>query len=79
MLCEIGAEREATPLQATLNWVRNKPCDTVIIGVRNEEQLSANLAAAEPDLPIEGTSARGQAGFFFSGVAQQQTNLSRGF
>ena len=34
-------------------------------------QLRDNLAAAEWSVSVEGTSAGGRAGYFFSGVAQQ--------
>jgi aryl-alcohol dehydrogenase-like predicted oxidoreductase len=47
VLSDIARERDATPAQVAINWVLNKPgVDTVILGVRNEQQLRDNLAAA---------------------------------
>jgi aryl-alcohol dehydrogenase-like predicted oxidoreductase len=46
-LAEIAAQRGVSISQVALNWVTRKPgVDTVIIGARNEQQLSDNLAAA---------------------------------
>jgi len=46
-LGEIAAQRGVSISQVALNWVTRKPgVDTVIVGARNEEQLSNNLAAA---------------------------------
>src|ERR1035437_7392493 len=46
-LGEIAEKRGASIAQVALNWVTRKPgVDTVIIGVRNEQQLRDNLAAA---------------------------------
>jgi aryl-alcohol dehydrogenase-like predicted oxidoreductase len=46
VLVEIAREREVKPAEVALNWVISKPgVDSVLIGVRNEEQLRANLAA----------------------------------
>ena len=48
VLFEIAGQRGVPPAQVALNWVMSKPLvDTVIIGARNEEQLRANLAAAD--------------------------------
>jgi aryl-alcohol dehydrogenase-like predicted oxidoreductase len=48
VLSDIAAQRGVTPAQVALNWVMCKPrVDTVIVGARNEEQLRANLAAAQ--------------------------------
>jgi len=54
VLLEIAGQRGAPPAQVALNWVLSKPLvDTVIIGARNEEQLRANLAAADWRLTAE--------------------------
>ena len=54
VLNAIGAERGAPPAQVALNWLLAKPCvDTVVIGARNEEQLRANLGAAQWKLTPE--------------------------
>jgi aryl-alcohol dehydrogenase-like predicted oxidoreductase len=46
-LAEIAGKRGVSIAQVALNWVMRKPgVDTVIIGARNERQLSDNLAAA---------------------------------
>jgi aryl-alcohol dehydrogenase-like predicted oxidoreductase len=46
-LAEIAAQRGVSISQVALNWITRKPgVDTVIIGARNEQQLSDNLAAA---------------------------------
>jgi aryl-alcohol dehydrogenase-like predicted oxidoreductase len=48
VLIDIARQREVTPAQVALNWVISKPgVDSVLLGVRSEEQLRANLAAAE--------------------------------
>ena len=47
LLAEIAAQREVSVSQVALNWVTRKPgVDTVIVGARNERQLTDNLAAA---------------------------------
>ncbi len=47
VLIEIGRERGVSPAQVALNWVLVKPrVDTVVIGARDEAQLTDNLAAA---------------------------------
>lgn len=47
VLDDIAASRKVSPAQVALNWVLSKPgVDTVIIGARNEAQLSENLAAS---------------------------------
>ncbi|MCL5744784.1 MAG: aldo/keto reductase, partial [Acidobacteria bacterium] len=47
VLAEIAAQRGVSISQVALNWLTRKPgVDTVIIGARNEGQLSDNLAAA---------------------------------
>ena len=54
VMMAIAGARGVTPAQVAINWVRAKPCvDTVILGVRNEEQLRDNLAAAEWELSAE--------------------------
>jgi aryl-alcohol dehydrogenase-like predicted oxidoreductase len=46
-LGEIAAQRGVSLSQVALNWVTRKPgVDTVIVGARNQQQLSDNLAAA---------------------------------
>jgi aryl-alcohol dehydrogenase-like predicted oxidoreductase len=46
-LAEIAERRAVSISQVALNWVLRKPgVDTVIIGARNEHQLSDNLASA---------------------------------
>ncbi len=46
-LAEIGDQHGMSVPQVALSWVMRKPgVDTVIIGARNEHQLSANLAVA---------------------------------
>jgi aryl-alcohol dehydrogenase-like predicted oxidoreductase len=46
-LAEIAEQRAVSISQVALNWVLRKPgVDTVIIGARNEQQLSDNLASA---------------------------------
>jgi len=46
VLIDVANQRGVTPAQVALNWVISKPgVSTVLMGVRNEEQLSANLAA----------------------------------
>jgi aryl-alcohol dehydrogenase-like predicted oxidoreductase len=53
-LTDIAEARGVTPSQVALNWVMNKPgVDTVIIGARDEAQLSDNLAAAGWRLSVE--------------------------
>ncbi len=57
-LAEIAGERAVSIPQVALNWVMRKPgVDTVIIGARNEKQLTDNLAAANwslTDAEVEG-------------------------
>jgi aryl-alcohol dehydrogenase-like predicted oxidoreductase len=54
VLFEIAGQRGVPPAQVALNWVMSKPLvDTVIIGARNEDQLRANLAAADWRLTAE--------------------------
>ncbi len=46
-LAEIAGRRGVSIAQVALNWVTRKPgVDTVIIGARNQQQLTDNLAAA---------------------------------
>ena len=46
-LAEVAGRREVSISQVALNWVTRKPgVDTVIVGARNERQLTDNLAAA---------------------------------
>jgi aryl-alcohol dehydrogenase-like predicted oxidoreductase len=46
-LAEIAGQRGVSISQVALNWVTRKPgVDTVIVGARNEQQLTDNLAAA---------------------------------
>lgn len=48
VLAELASQRSVSIAQVALNWVVRKPgVDTVIIGARTEEQLRANLAAAD--------------------------------
>jgi aryl-alcohol dehydrogenase-like predicted oxidoreductase len=47
VLADIAEQRGVSIAQVAINWVMRKPCvDTVIIGARNEKQLSDNLATA---------------------------------
>src|SRR5262249_31184569 len=47
VLASIGQARGVSPAQVALNWVMYRPgVDTVVIGARNEAQLTDNLAAA---------------------------------
>jgi len=42
----------ATPAQAAIHWVMNRPgVDTAIIGARTPQQLAENLEAAQRDIP----------------------------
>lgn len=51
-LIELAVEHDTTPTTIALNWLLNRPAVTsVIIGVRHPEQLEANLAAANLELP----------------------------
>lgn len=53
-LAEIAGRRGVSIAQVALNWVMRKPgVDTVIIGARNERQLSDNLVAASWSLTNE--------------------------
>jgi aryl-alcohol dehydrogenase-like predicted oxidoreductase len=57
-LARIAAQRGVSIAQVALNWVTRKPgVDTVIIGARNEQQLSDNLAAATWTLTDEEVKA----------------------
>jgi aryl-alcohol dehydrogenase-like predicted oxidoreductase len=48
VLSAIATERHVSPAAVALNWVLCKPgVDTVVIGARDEDQLRANLSAAE--------------------------------
>jgi aryl-alcohol dehydrogenase-like predicted oxidoreductase len=54
VLLDIARDRRVKPPEVALNWVMSKPrVDTVLIGARNEEQLRANLAAADWRLSAE--------------------------
>lgn len=54
---ELAAETGKTIPQVALNWLLQRPTvSSVIIGARNEEQLSQNLAAAEWNLTAEQTA-----------------------
>ena len=54
VLAEIAGGRGVSISQVALNWVMRKPCvDTIIIGARNEQQISDNLAAANWTLTDE--------------------------
>ena len=53
-LAEIAGRRGVSIAQVALNWVMRKPgVDTVVIGARNERQLSDNLVAASWSLTNE--------------------------
>jgi aryl-alcohol dehydrogenase-like predicted oxidoreductase len=50
-LVEIAEARDASPAQIALAWLLGRPGVTsLVIGARNEEQLAANLAAADIEL-----------------------------
>jgi aryl-alcohol dehydrogenase-like predicted oxidoreductase len=54
VLTAIAGDRNVTPAQVAINWVISKPCvTTTILGVRNEQQLKDNLAAASWRLTAE--------------------------
>jgi len=50
---EVAAEIGCTPAQLALAWQRHRPVASVILGVRSMEQLEANLAALEVEIPAE--------------------------
>jgi aryl-alcohol dehydrogenase-like predicted oxidoreductase len=51
VLVEIAEARDASPAQIALAWLLGRPGVTsLVIGARNEEQLAANLAAADIEL-----------------------------
>ena len=53
-LVRIAADHEATPAQVALAYLLNKPAVTsLVVGARTEEQLAANLRAAELELTAD--------------------------
>jgi diketogulonate reductase-like aldo/keto reductase len=51
VLVEIAEARDASPAQIALAWLLGRAGVTsLVIGARNEEQLAANLAAADIEL-----------------------------
>jgi diketogulonate reductase-like aldo/keto reductase len=51
VLVEVAEAHDASPAQIALAWLLGRPGVTsLVIGARNEEQLAANLAAADIEL-----------------------------
>jgi aryl-alcohol dehydrogenase-like predicted oxidoreductase len=54
VLVDIAEAHDASPAQVALAWLLGRPgVASLVIGARNEEQLSANLAAADLELSDE--------------------------
>ncbi|MBZ0172834.1 MAG: aldo/keto reductase [Phycisphaerales bacterium] len=57
-LIDVSEKIGATPAQVALKWVQDRPGVTsTIIGARTLEQLDANLAALDVEIPAEHTAA----------------------
>ena len=53
LVVELAAKLDCSPAQLALAWQRTRPVASVILGVRSQEQLDANLAALEIEIPPE--------------------------
>jgi aryl-alcohol dehydrogenase-like predicted oxidoreductase len=75
----VAAEVESTPAAVSLAWLLAKPqVSSVIFGARNLEQLDANLAAADLELPAKHVETLDKAsafdlGYPYTFIANTQT------
>jgi aryl-alcohol dehydrogenase-like predicted oxidoreductase len=54
VLVDVAEAHDASPAQVALSWLLGRPgVASLVIGARNEEQLTANLAAADLELSDE--------------------------
>ena len=60
---EVAADLGAAPAQVALAWVLGRPgVDSVLVGARTPEQVTANLAAADLELPADARARLDRAG-----------------